>query len=421
MVVKKFPGWVFCAAVMTAAPMGEAIAQLGTPGDVARGITVTSRPRPDFDPLGVRLGGFKLNGSVDIGAGWDSNLFGRKNNAVSDGFLDSQVNLNLSSDWTTHAFGASVSGAARQYFENNSQNWEDWSAGGFGRYDFSANTSVEASYRHFREHLEIDSIDVQTAGLSRPVQYESDQFQLTGTTRFNRVGVLATGLYRTFRYEDTSAGGVRNQLSQNDFDTAIGALGTSYLLAPGRNVNVVVRVQDIQYLDSIARERDSFTWEALAGFDYDFDGVWQARIAVGWRQREYSGANIKSLEGPAFEGQLTWVPTRLTTVRFTVARTIEESIRLDAVSFQRTRAGITLDHEYLRNVILTADLQADRREYESPDETATDALLTLSARYLLNRNMTLIGSYAYSHRLESSGGLEEYSRNLFLLRMRFAL
>ncbi len=421
MVVRKFPGWIFCAAVMAGAPVGEALAQLGTSPDVARGVTVTSRPRTDYDPLGIRLGGFRLNGAIETGPGWDSNLFGDENNVTSDGFFEHRLNLGIESNWTTHAVGASASGIVRQYFENTSQNWEDWSAGGFGRYDFSADTNILASYRHFQEHLEVDSIDVQSAGLSRPVPYNSDQFQVTGTTRFNRVGLLASGVYQTFRFEDVTIGSTRNEISQNDFDSIIGSLGTSYSLSPGRNITAVVRLQDIEYSDQISRERNSFTWEALAGFDYDFDGVWQGRIAVGWRQRKYEGDNIQTLEGPAFEGQLTWAATQLTTLRLTVSRTIEESIRQDAVSFQRTRAAIAVDHEYLRNVILGAELRGDRREYESPNQTATDAVLALSARYLLNRNMTLIGTYAYSSRLESTGGLNEYSRNLFLLRMRFAL
>ena len=72
----------------------------------------------------------------------------------------------------------------------------------------------------------------------------------------------------------------------------------------------------------------------LGGFTYDFDGVWQGRIAVGWRERNYKDPNLKNFAGPAVEGQLTWAPTLLTTVRFNVARTIEESIR-------RTRSAST--------------------------------------------------------------------------------
>ncbi|MDB5373129.1 MAG: hypothetical protein JWP04_1771 [Belnapia sp.] len=418
--VKRFPSWAILGLAVTVVPFGEAFAQLGTVQDVARGVTVNTRPRTDYDPLGVRLGGFRLDGAVETGPGWDSNLFGRRQNVVSDGFVDELANVNLRSDWTTHAVGASVTSDNRQYFKSGGQDYNDWSVGGFGRYDFSVDANVQAQYRHYRDHLDVRSFDVQAAGIIQPVPYDSDEFQVSGQQRFNRVGVLAIASYRTFQFEDTTFAGVRNPVSQNSFNTAVGAVGTSYSLSPGRMLNFIARVQDIKYTNAVSRDRDSFTWEALGGFEYDFDGVWQGRINVGWRQRQYSGP-IKTLEGPAVEGSLTWAPTQLTTVRFNVARTIEESIRNDAVSFQRTQAGVVVDHEYLRNIILTADTRLDRREYESPNQRATLSLTTLQARYLLNRNMQLIGSYSYIHRIEATAGFVEYSRNVLQVRLRFAL
>jgi hypothetical protein len=121
------------------------------------------------------------------------------------------------------------------------------------------------------------------------------------------------------------------------------------------------------------------------------------------------------------EGQLTWAPTLLTTLRLDVSRTIEESIRRDAVSFNRTQGGLSVDHEFLRNVILSADARADYREYQNPNESAFDALFTLSTRYLINRNLSLVGSYTHSRRLEATRNLPEYDRNLIQLRLRIAL
>jgi hypothetical protein len=417
----RLPGHVAWALVLGWVPVVGASAQGVAPRDVERGVTVESRPRRDYDPLGVRLGGFRLDAAAEAGLGWDSNLFGRERNIRSDGFATQSGSLSLNSDWSTHAVGVSGSVDSRQYFRESDQDWTDWNVGGFGRYDFSADTNIDARYRHYREHLDVYNFDVQTAGISQPVPYDSDEVQVTGVTRFNRVGLLGTGSYRTYRFQDTTLAGVPQPVSNNDFDTVIGAVGTTYAFAPGRHITGVVRVQDINYSKSVSNGRDSFTWEALVGFQYDFDGVWQGRLAFGWRQRDYRSPTIKMLEGPAVEGQLTWSPSLLTTVSFNVARTIEESIRLDAVSYQRTTAAARVDHEYLRNVILGAELRADRREYSSPNQTATDGVATLSARYLLNRNMAVLGTYSFYKRLESSGGVPEYDRNLLQLRLRIAL
>ena len=434
--------------------MTAAYGQRALPQDVQRGVTVESRPRPDFDPLGVRLGAFRIDGFVDAGLGYDSNVFGRRRNVESDGYATETANVSVGSEWSRHAVGASATIDSRQYFNQTGLSWTDWNLGGFGRYDIDARTNVEARYRHYREHLDVFNYDVQRAGIAQavpntdvrsagifqPVPYDSDEVQVTGTTRFNRLGLTGIGLYRTFRFEDTDLNGVRNRNSLNNFDTAIGAVAASYAFVPGRFVTAAVRLQDISYNRDVSQGRDSFTVVALGGFEYDFDGVWAGRINIGYQRREYNSPTIKTLEGPAAEGRLSWSPSQLTTVTFNVARSIEESIRQDAVSYQRTTAGVRVDHEFLRNVILGAEIRADRREYPAgqlttaeqlangnaanqrqPGEKATDGVIQLNGRWLINRSVALTGTYAYNRRIEASGPVEKYDRNLFQVRLRIAL
>ncbi|MDO9708240.1 outer membrane beta-barrel protein [Paracraurococcus lichenis] len=384
-------------------------------------MTVESRSRQDYAPPGVRLGGFKLNAQGDFGIGYDDNLLGNNRLRQTDGFTDQSVTTGLESDWTSHALGITGNMDSRQHFTRSEFDWVDWDLGTYGRYDFSSVTNVEGRYRHYRDHLDVYSVDVQSAGINRPVPYNSDEAQITGNTAFSRFGVLGTVLYRTYRFEDVVINGQPNRVSVNDFDTVIGALATSYAFAPGRYANLIFRVQDIAYQKQISNPRDSFTWELLGGLTYDFDGVWQGRLAIGWRERNYRDPNLKALSGPAVEGAVTWAPTLLTTMRFNVSRTIEESIRNNAVSFNRTQGGLGVDHEFLRNVIVSADFRADYREYQNPNETAFDALFSLNARYLLNRNMSVIGTYTYTNRLQASTSFPEYDRNVVLLRLRVAL
>lgn len=413
-----------CVAVALLAgglPAATAHAQRVAPQEVQRGVTVETRPRRDFDPVGVRLGGFRLDGFLEAGLGYDSNVFARENNVVGDGYGTELGNVTLGSDWTRHAVGASANINARQYFSRTDLNWTDWNIGGFGRYDVDARTNVDLRYRHYREHLDVFNFDVQSAGIFRPVPYDSDEAQISGTTQLNRLGLTAVGLYRTFRFEDVDINNQRLFTSNNSFDTAIGAFAGSYAFAPGRSITGTVRLQDISYTDSISRGRDSFTWVALAGFDYDFDGVWAGRIGVGYQQRDYNSPLIKTLEGPAFEGRLSWSPTLLTTVTLNVARTLEESIRQNAVSYIRTTGGVRVDHELLRNIILGGELRADRREYDSTNQKATDGVAQIDGRWLINRSMSVSGSYSYNRRIESTGGAIEYDRNLVQLRLRIAL
>ncbi len=429
---KSIRSCVAAALLVGGLPATAAYGQQRSPQEVQRGVTVETRPRRDFDPLGVRLGGFRLDGFFEGGLGYDSNVFGTKRNQRDDFYATETGNVTLESDWSRHAVGASANVDARQFFRRTELNWTDWNIGGFGRYDIDARTNVEARYRHYQEHLDVYNFDVRTAGIFKPVPFNSDEVQVTGTTRFNRFGLTGIGLYRAFRFEDVEIGGQTQPISRNNFDSLIGIIAGSYAFVPGRFITSTLRLQDISYTENvprnpldprsvIPRDRDSFTWAALVGFEYDFDGVWAGRISVGYQQRNYRGAQIRTLEGPALEGRLSWSPSQLTTVTLNVARTIEESIRQDAVSYERTTGGIRVDHEFLRNVILGAELRADRREYDRPTATATDGVAQLSGRWLLNRSVSVSGVYEYYRRIESSGGGDEFGRNLVQVRLRIAL
>lgn len=402
-------------------------AQQSLRNETARGTTVATRPRADFDPLGVRLGAFRARAAAELGIGYDDNLFGTRRNQTSDFFGTTRLEGSIESDWSTHAVGATASIDDRRYLDRTEQDFTDWSVGLFGRYDINPDTNIEARYNHVVAHLETSSVDVQATGINRPVQYAFDEVQLQAQTRLNRIGLTGIANYRNYSFENINFGaplapGAQDpgRFSAFDFESLIGAVGVSYALATGRFINVTGRVQDISYKEAAQRGRDSTTYEGLVGFTYDFDGIWQARIAVGWRERSYEG-NFQNLSGPAFEGEVIWQPTLLTTVTFAGRRTIEESIRGNAVSFTRTLGQVNVDHEYLRNVILGAEVAVDRREYESPSQEATDAIGVLSARWLINRNLALVGSYQHVRRLSASAGFEEYDRNLVQLRLRIAL
>ncbi len=397
-------------------------------GEAARGVTVANRAREDFDPLGVRLGGFRLDAAAEFGAGYDDNLFGTRRNREADGYATWLAEAGLQSDWSRHALGLTGRVEQRRYLETTALNWTDYAIGAFGRYDVNADTNVELRLNRVQEHLETSNVDVQQAGLTRPVPYAYNEAQLQGQTRFNRLGVLLQGNFRDYNFDDVDLGPAPTpgqprpgDISRFDFQSSIAALGLSYEVGPGRYVNLIGRFQDIKYDESAQSGRDSKTWEVLGGFTYDFDGVYSLRAAIGYRQRDYDGPGIPNLSGPAFEGELTWQPTLLTTVTFGAKRTIEESIRANSVSYTRTQGQVRVDHEYLRNVILGLELGADRREYEQPSEQATDAYGIVSARWLLNRTVSVVASYQHARRLDSSAGIDDFDRNLIQLRLRIAL
>jgi hypothetical protein len=405
--------------LLCASPAG---AQTGLPDVVLRSGTVASRPRPDYEPAGVRLGGFRLDGRADAGGGLGDNLAPTAPRRLSGAFLDEGLRLDLASDWTRHAVQLGLSQATRRFPDHGSLDWTDYEAGLAGRYDIGRASSLALSYAHIRGHLEVTDFDVQQGGLSRPLPYDSDVLRAASTAALNRVTLGGAVEYRTVRYagEDGSVP-FRGGGDGRDYDRTTGELSAAYSFLPGRDVTVVTRVTDIAYRQATQEGRDSTTWEALAGVRYDLTGLWGVRAALGYRHRDYQGPEFRSLSGPAFEGQVVYLPSQLTTLTFTTQRSIEESTRATNVSYTRTLARLNLDHELLRNFVVGVELRGERRAYDRPAERVTDAVAILSAQYFFNRNVSLLASYQRYQRLQASGGIPEFDQNLFQLRLRFAL
>jgi hypothetical protein len=237
----------------------------------------------------------------------------------------------------------------------------------------------------------------------------------------NRIPLGASATYARYRYQDEAGAGGVGAFSVFDYDTLTLRLDSGYEFMPGRTLTVGVRHQTVTYQDLLSRDRDSETWAALVGFRYDFDGIWAARIAIGYARRDYSGAQFKPLETPAIDIAVTWNVTPLTTISFTAGRAIRESIRTNTASYVSDYAVLRADHELYRNIILSASAGLNGQDYQQPSESALDGILRASAAWLVNRHLAVTLDYQYTHRLSRSGGLPEFDENVVFLRLRAAL
>ncbi len=415
------PAFMACLVAAFLAPAAPAAAQEDLRTVPARGQPVMERPRPEVDPAGVRMGSFRLDASAAAGIGYDDNLFGSNRTRRGDGFGETALRARLASDWTTHAVGVSAGLTDRRYFSERNLDWTDWDASVFGRYDIDSVTAVRASYVRRREHLDPQNVDAQQAGLVEPVPYDVDEIDAGIATMLNRIPLGASATYSRYRYQDEAGAGGVGAFSVFDYDTLTLRLDSGYEFMPGRTLTIGVRHQTVTYQDLLLRDRDSETWAGLVGFRYDFDGVWAARIAVGYARRDYSGAQFKPIETPAVDIAVTWNVTPLTTISFAAGRAIRESIRTNSASYVSDYAVLRADHELYRNIILSASAGLNRQDYQQPSESALDGVLRASATWLVNRNIAVTLDYQYTNRLSRSGGIPDFDENVVFLRARFAI
>jgi hypothetical protein len=106
----------------------------------------------------------------------------------------------------------------------------------------------------------------------------------------------------------------------------------------------------------------------------------------------------KSLAAPVVEASLSWMPTELDSLRFDLAREIDDPDQESAQGYTLSEADISIAHEYLRNLIITGSGKAGQAMYfNSPlVETLFNALAAIN--WHLNRALAVQASYAFNDR-----------------------
>jgi hypothetical protein len=163
-------------------------------------------------------------------------------------------------------------------------------------------------------------------------------------------------------------------------------------------------------------KRDSQGWEVMAGVALDLGGVTYGNVFAGYMSQDYDDPTLKTVDGVGFGGDITWNPTRLTTVQFAIARTVEESTLNGAAGALSTRFRADVDHELLRNVILSANAEYENNDYEGISRDDDIIAVGVGGDYLLNRHVRLRLNYTYQTRDSSVAGTV-YDTNTVFLRL----
>src|SRR4051794_25286779 len=111
------------AGLLAAAVLGDvAYAQAPDrePGSERR--SVLQKARPDYDPLGARVGSFLLLPAVEVRETYDSNIFATPSNEKGDFYTTIHPELQLRSNWNNHALAFQASGDIKRYADHVSEN-----------------------------------------------------------------------------------------------------------------------------------------------------------------------------------------------------------------------------------------------------------------------------------------------------------
>lgn len=407
-------------AVLSASPHVVAQSASGAATD-NRTTTVVNRPRPELDAQGIRAGSFLVFPSVEISEAYNDNIFATQTDNKDDFITTILPAIRAQSDWNNHSLSFNASSTIDRYATNDREDTEEFSVGTNGRLDIRRDTNVSAGL-NFNSLTEERGSPDDANGLE-PTEFTRADATAGFFNRWNRVSLTANGRVRQFDFDDvaTSTGTTNND--DRDRDEYRLSVRAGYEIQPQYGAFVEAILTSIDYdqqTDDNGLRRDNDGVELRAGARLDLTGLLFGDVYAGFINRDYDDAALASVEEVTAGVDLTWNATPLTTVVGTLNRSVSETTLASASGNLSTSAALRVDHELLRNLILTGRLGLSRDEFEGTTREDDYLRGALQARYLLNRNFHLSLRYEYTDRDSSTAGAD-YDRNIVFLRLRAQL
>ena len=413
----------FAAVFASALVLSPTLALANDP-DEAETADVKTRPRPDYDARGMRMGSFYLYPSLTAGAGYSDNVFNTHSGAVDDTYFTANPAMQLRSNWAQHALNVSAELKSYWYDEQTTENRTDWNVAVDGRIDIARNSNVsgELHYKDFHEERGTDLAGGLSPGdPAEPTSLSDFGGSVELTHTFNRLQVNVGGGIDDISYRNTPVVGGGPEINNEDRDRTVSEAfaKATYEISPETGVFVRGAWNERDFksaVDDFGFNHDSSGWAADAGVHFAMTHVLIGEIFGGYQTQDYDDPAFETTDGFSFGAGLKWFPTMLTTVSFDGARTIEDTSITGSSGYISTRGQIALDHELLRNIIVSGKVGYEQAAYQDIVRDDNIVSAQLDGVYLINNNFHFDAGWRYVDR-DSDVTPFAYTTNNFFLAL----
>jgi len=432
-----FPRALRAALVSAAVALpGELSAQI-VPGAVGQPQRREERPdqRPpavreseSYEPQGVRLGGFKLFGTLEADEVFNDNIYATSNATGKQAAFVQLINptLALRSDWTNHMLNAYAKGGFGFYSADGARNnYQDISVGADGRLDIQRNWNLYGGASWNRRHDEFGTPNTPN-GIGLPVTVYNQATANVGYFQaFNRLNVRLDGRFDNYTFFNNGLGPAQGVIPNSDRNRSEfrEALRFGYEFAPGFEVWARGSVNQRKYFqqDTFGLDRSSNGFDIVGGMIVDLGGITAVEIFAGYLQQTYVSGQFSTISTPTFGLIGYWNPMRAVWIKPFIRRTVDDSALQGMAAYINTSGGLDANYHVLPNVRL--DAHAD---YAVADYTALSAGVSnqydqywtfrVGLQYLPTPNFYVGPTYQVIHRTSNQFNAD-YDQNVVMLRL----
>jgi len=200
----------------------------------------------------------------------------------------------------------------------------------------------------------------------------------------------------------------------------------SYEIVPGYHAFIQVPLNERQYVsvDPLGFSHSSHGYEGDIGTAVNLGSALNGEVDLGYFRQDYEDHRFSASQGPGGGANLLWNATDLTSYRLAVSRTVQEEASFVTVtpssSFVETTGKVSVEHELLRNVLLTASGTYFVDQFSGVSRTDNNYNAYAGAQYLLNRAASVGFDANYWHRDSNQPGVN-YDREIIGLRFHLQL
>jgi hypothetical protein len=384
--------------------------------DAASGAPAVLRPQltddgvnydQPYDPIGVRLGSFRLYPSVTVDETFDSNVFRVGNGANSDWYMALRPSLIARSDWSRHAVEAEVSADHTTYDRFDEEDSLSYDAALRGRLDVTERGVLSGEIGASSETRSRGGFDAPSRAAG-PAAVTRQRGSVSYEQRFNRL-VGRASARGSVTDEGVAAALVTDPLvcagatpppeclavSQRFSDRALG-LRLGYEWSGALTLYVEGEGNDRGYDEDVgSTERDSAGYTVKVGVDADFGPLLRGGLALGYAEQTPTDGKLASLKGMLIDADLTWAPTALTTITLKAGTGITTTAQEKSIGALETSGEIAIRHEFRRWLAGLASVGYAQRNYAGIALVETEATAKLGLEYAIDSRWALLAEYSH--------------------------
>jgi hypothetical protein len=393
-------------------------------------VSVGQRAHPEYDSPGLHYGAFILNPSLDVSEEYNSNIYGLP--IVRSDFITTVTPaLDVTSTWGSDAFGFHAESDIARYAKSDQDDTANAIVQANGRLDIfhDQTLSLQAGYQALHEDRSSpDSIAQAQAAGSGALAVNPTPFSvLTGHFDYvyspARIGYELIGNIDKYAFSNVPAtdGGLVINSDQNREEYSL-TPRVSYTFSADYRA-FVQATGDIRTYDTTRDaspdhfERSSSGYGIAVGNAFDIDRVITGQFYIGYQNQDYDDRRLSTIGGLAFGGSVLWNVTQLTSIKLSGTRAAQETILEGASGVFDTTLEASVEHELLRNVLISLGVTYDNAAYQGVKQTDDTYGVNGSVRWKVNRYLTAGATVNYTKR-SSNVGIDRFDRNEVIIDLK---